>query len=79
MAFVGIPPKYVKEVCKLLGGEACCAYLVRTPVGFACAKDDIAIELIIRGRLKNGTMGAKGENCPGWNVMVSKKGISVHS
>lgn len=79
MAFIGIPPKHVKDVCKIAGGEACCAYLVRTMQNFACAKDDPAIELIVRGRLKNGTMGAKGENCPGWSIMVSKKSLAALS
>lgn len=60
-----MPTTHVNEVCKLGQGPACCAFLTMRN-GFECAKGT-PIEAAIRERLEAGTMGAKGDNCPGWS------------
>ena len=64
-----IPDTYVYETCKLGKGEACCAFLVMGVNGFECAKGT-GVEATIKQRLELGTMGAKGDNCEGWAVVV---------
>lgn len=60
-------PRHLNEVCKFGQGEATCAFLMITTEGFACAKGT-GIEPIIRDRLAQGTMCAKGDNCAGQNT-----------
>ena len=54
-----------KEVCKFGQGEATCAFIILIcGEGFECAKGT-DIETIIRDRLAEGRMKAKGDNCGG--------------
>lgn len=64
-----IPQEYVLNTCKLGQGDECCAYLMAGVGGITCAKDT-PIEMVILGRLEAGTMNAKGDNCPGWGIVM---------
>lgn len=59
---------HAKKVCKSGQSAATCAFLSAGggsgEVSFKCAKDSM-IEVNIRQRLAEGTMGAKGDNCSG--------------
>jgi hypothetical protein len=52
-----------EQICKLGQGENCCAYLVMKQNGFECAKIDPALVCLIKNRLEQGLMTAKGEGC----------------
>ena len=54
-----------KEICKLGGGEECCAFLVCGGGGFECLRMSYPANGSIFSRLENGTMNAKGEG--GWD------------
>lgn len=57
---------YAREVC-LIGKRAlCCRFLVGLPSGFACAKLDFELSMAINERYAEGSMTAKGDNCPGF-------------
>lgn len=50
-----------KEICKLGGGEECCAFLVCGAHGFNCLRMGYPANTSIFERLEKGTMKAKGE------------------
>jgi hypothetical protein len=54
----------VLNVCKMGQGEACCRYLVCGSKGFECAKHGEFMDYL-DGRVKAGTMVARGDNCEG--------------
>jgi hypothetical protein len=60
-----LDPDHVERVCRR-GQPGCCAYLAsaRLP-DFFCAKGDAGLADVIRGRLREGTIGARGDNCSG--------------
>ncbi len=60
---------WLKDTCLLGHGESTCAFLILDGSGFQCAKGT-GIETTIRLRLAEGMMGAKGDNCDGWNERV---------
>lgn len=53
-----------KEICNLGQGDKCCAFLVMG-TGFECIRMAYPKNSSIFGRLKDGTMNAKGEG--GWD------------
>ena len=63
-----ISDEHVEAVCKIGQREATCAYLLMSPgEGFICAKGS-SVEATIRAKLAAGTIGAQGDNCPGWGL-----------
>ena len=52
-----------KEICRIGKGPECCPFLVMGSKGFECVKENISVGDLIRGRIKAGTMNAKGEPC----------------
>jgi len=52
-----------ENICKLGKGEETCAFLAMSPE-LCCAKNSY-IDNNIRKRLREGTMGAKGDHCSG--------------
>ena len=66
-----------KDICHLGEGEKCCAFLVMNcnPAGFKCIRMSYPTNSSIFPRLKEGTMGAKGEGgwegCP-WTEELGK-------
>lgn len=61
--------KEPKETCRLTQGKKTCAFLSVGPDGFECLKGG-SVEKIIRERLSNGTMVAKGEG--DWKECLNK-------
>ena len=59
-----LPAGYETEVCKLGAGKDTCAFLAIAPGGTRCVKGS-GIEATIRTRLRDGSMGAQGDNCSG--------------
>lgn len=61
-----IPDGYETSVCALGAGEATCAFLTfgGDLPEWRCAKSS-EIEPLIRARLAEGTMAARGDNCSG--------------
>ena len=54
--------EYLKDVCKLGQGEACCRYIgVGIGRGFWCAKSDPELKKTIDQLVHN--MNAQGDNC----------------
>ena len=62
--------EYAKEICKIGQGEECCAFLLMGAKGFECAKGTFT-QNAINLRLAEGTMNAKGDNCPGHPVTAT--------
>lgn len=59
-----ISKQRVTSVC-ILGSARSCAFIgVHPDTGFCCIKGS-SLEPEIRRRLAEGSMGAKGDNCPG--------------
>jgi hypothetical protein len=55
---------WVKSVCKIGQGHACCRYLTMAPDGWDCEKhSDMGRYLDLRVEAE--TMVARGDNCPG--------------
>lgn len=54
-----------ENICKLMQGEECCAFLVAGPSGFECIRMSYPINSSIFTRLEEGTVRAKGEG--GWS------------
>lgn len=54
----------VRDVCKIGQGAACCRYLTLGAKGFECAKL-LGLKATIDARVKAGTSGSLGDNCPG--------------
>ena len=61
--FLKLQVTYVKRICKLGQGAACCSYLV-CGKQFECAKSTV-LEETIESRRANGKMIAMGDNCQG--------------
>lgn len=59
-----LTPEHVKDVCKSGQGKETCSFVAIYPDGISCAKNT-DLEPIIRNRLGNGIMKAKGDNCDG--------------
>lgn len=55
---------YVREVCKVGQGAACCRYLAIGDKGWSCLKLD-ALKGIVDARAEAGTMVARSNNCAG--------------
>jgi hypothetical protein len=62
-----VSEKHAKEICKFGQGSETCAFLAMSQ-GYECTKGT-NIEVIIRGRLAEGSMKAKGDNCAGIDVV----------
>jgi hypothetical protein len=58
-----IPETHLKKVCKM-GQEGCCRYIMLGAGGFECAKHGM-LRVTIDQRVKEGTIGAVGDNCDG--------------
>lgn len=66
-----INSEYAIRVCQPGQGETTCAFLGASPK-FMCTKCT-PVEEVLRNKLKNGLMGAKGDNCsgpPAFNIIV---------
>ena len=57
---------HIKNICKPHQGALTCAYLMRGPRGWSCAKRDLQFFLLIKSRVLEGTLRAEGNNCDGW-------------
>ena len=66
-----ISKKHVTDVCKLGQGPKTCAFLGISE-GPTCLKDS-ELEDLIRTRLENGSMAAKGDNCSGPPDFIENK------
>lgn len=55
----------LKSLCRVGEGERCCRWLARGWNGYFCAKLDRGVAPYIAERFAAGTLGAKGDNCPG--------------
>jgi len=64
-----IPEDHLKT-CKLGCGSETCAYLSVGPEGWMCLKAS-SMRGLIEERLRNGEMGASGDNCDGIDVEES--------
>lgn len=73
---MSIPTGYAKNVCRLGQGSACCRYLAADADGLCCAKVIADLKPILDLRVEQGTMVARGNNCPGW---TDEPGWSVTS
>jgi hypothetical protein len=56
--------KYVKQVCLIGKGAACCRYLTMTSRGWSCAKHS-DLKQHLDDRVIADSITAKGDNCPG--------------
>lgn len=68
MIQIKLPPPddaYVHTVCKIGHGHACCRYLVVGPNGWGCVKLEPPLCAILDKRVREETMVARGDNCPG--------------
>jgi hypothetical protein len=61
---VSIPKGYQDAVCKKGKGKITCSFLGFGEGGFICLKGS-SMETVIRGKLRDGSMRAKGDNCSG--------------
>jgi len=68
---VRIPDGYGKTMCKEGQGEATCSFLAVGAVGLVCLKCS-SMEANIRNRLREGSMGSKGDNCSGPPDFIKK-------
>jgi hypothetical protein len=57
---------WVRDVCKVGQGAACCRYLALGPlaIGWMCAKHT-ALKDTLDERVAEGTLKAQGDNCAG--------------
>ena len=55
---------YVREVCRIGQGHACCRYLTMGAGGWDCAKNT-SIRRILDERVVMENIVARGDNCPG--------------
>lgn len=62
------PHRWVRDVCKVGRGHACCRYLVGTPTGVECAKFIPQLREVLDSRVLNKTIVARGDNCPGFKI-----------
>ena len=58
-----IPEDHLEKVCKFGSGPEVCVYLVMTPEGFSCVKNDEGFRPQIEARKSE--MVAQGDNCKG--------------
>lgn len=61
-----IPEDHVKSVC-LGAGKGACAYLMAGPNGWECAKSSPEWLKIIKRKISDSSMSAKGDYCLGPN------------
>lgn len=62
---------HVKTMCRPGEGAETCAFLLAGPDGLECAKGT-GIEAMLRKRVEAETIIARGDNCPGWEEVVSR-------
>lgn len=74
-----ITEDHVKETCQPGKGSETCAYLMMSPDGWECAKDSAGFEAMIDKRLRERTIRAQGNNCPGWFLVQVGKLLKVSS
>lgn len=63
---MSIPVGYVRNVCCIGQGVACCRFLILYGSHWDCAKVDAAFKTWVNDRARSGQMVAQGDNCPGW-------------
>ena len=56
--------EWTKTICKIGQMAACCRYLTMSPAGWSCEKHS-PLSVILDRRVEDGTMNARGDNCPG--------------
>ena len=56
--------EYVKAVCKIGQGHACCRYLTMGAGGWSCEKRS-SLKAALDARVLAETMTARGDNCEG--------------
>ena len=54
------------NVCKMGQGNACCRYIISSPDGILCGKDDPGTKMTLDNRVEK--MTAQGDNCEGWDM-----------
>jgi hypothetical protein len=60
-----VSDEWARRVCLVEQGPLTCRYLVASEFGWACAKLTSFRQYFDR-RVADGTMKAKGDNCPGY-------------
>jgi hypothetical protein len=56
--------EWIKGVCRIGQGAACCRYLTMSPTGWDCEKKT-QLGLVLDARVARGEMTARGDNCKG--------------
>lgn len=57
--------EYIKQICKIGQGGACCKYLVMGTEGFECMKVNSAYKALIDEKWAKEQHVAQGDNCEG--------------
>lgn len=65
--------QYIKEVCKIGQGAACCKYLVGGKNGFECMRVNPANKFVIDKNWETTEHVAQGDNCEGKEDLSDKK------
>ncbi len=60
-----IDPATLVGSCRPSRGADTCRYLGCQGSGWKCLKHDTVFRIVIDGRVEEGTMTARGDNCPG--------------
>ncbi len=55
---------YIRDVCKIGQGAACCRYLTMGADGWSCEKTS-SLKALLDARVATGTINARGDNCEG--------------
>lgn len=58
-----IPDEHLMKVCKGVGGSSTCAFILMS-AHFTCTKGT-ELEALLRSRVTEGTIRARGDNCSG--------------
>ena len=56
---------YVKDICKIGQGAACCRYLALSGGVWSCEKSVPQQKMYLDQRVADGSINARGDNCPG--------------
>jgi hypothetical protein len=60
-----IPP-HVQDVCRINRGAAKCRYLLQNGMGrYECGKLNAGLKTVLDRRVREGTLKATGDHCPG--------------
>lgn len=62
----------IGRVCKIGQAEDCCRYLACGSKGFECLKNTSS-QGILDKRVKENTIVAQGDNCPGDTIEIKKE------